>query len=138
LPDLPFAETRNKYGRMQLTISLSWDAADGRLWFNRQIGQQGGSWSPPAVAPAFREGVNVLFTGTEEIQKVHAHVFAGLTKAQQNQVISESLFGGDSTNDLAKRCERFDSVFSVVVVPRHPVEAQKRKELVSVFLQPLF
>jgi len=35
--------------------------------------------------PGFREGVNVLFTGTEEIQKVHAHVFAGLTKAQQNK-----------------------------------------------------
>ena len=30
---------------------------------------------PPA--PACREGVNVLFPGTEEIQKVHAHVFAG-------------------------------------------------------------
>jgi hypothetical protein len=34
----------------------------------------------PAPAPALtlREGVNVLLTRTEEIQKVHSHVFAGL------------------------------------------------------------
>lgn len=46
---------------------------------NRSVGWP---WSPPAVSPAFREGVNVLFTGTEEIEKVHAHVFAGLADAQ--------------------------------------------------------
>jgi len=44
----------------------------------RQAGQLAGLLPPPAPAPAFREGVNVLFAGTEEIQKVHAHVFAGL------------------------------------------------------------
>lgn len=47
---------------------------------------RGGAWRqwvglarlgpPPAPALAFREGVNVLFPGTQEIQKVHAHVGA--------------------------------------------------------------
>jgi hypothetical protein len=40
----------------------------------------------PAPTPAFREGVNVLLARTEEIQKVHAHVFAGLADAQQHQI----------------------------------------------------
>lgn len=51
--------------------------------FNRNGFCRRGNWlaglrPPPAPAPAFREGVNVLFPGTQEIQKVHAHVFAGL------------------------------------------------------------
>jgi hypothetical protein len=45
--------------------------------------------------------------------------------AQQNQVVSETLFSGESPDDLAESSERFDSVLSVVVVPRYPVEAQK-------------
>lgn len=60
------------------------------VWFNRQARQWGGLRWPPARAPALREGVNVFVTGTEEIEKIHAHVFAGFTKAQQNQVVSES------------------------------------------------
>jgi hypothetical protein len=36
----------------------------------------------PSPAPAFCESVNVFLAGTEEIQKVHAHVFAGLADAQ--------------------------------------------------------
>src|SRR5207244_1410299 len=72
-----------------------------------------------------------------EIQKAHTHVFAGFAKAQQNQVVADALFGGDSPNDLAKRSEGFDGVLSIVVVPWYPVELQEREELVSVFLQPL-
>jgi len=34
--------------------------------------------------PAFREGVNFLLARTEEIQKVHAHVFEGLADAQED------------------------------------------------------
>jgi hypothetical protein len=90
----------------------------------------------PSSSPAatLRESVNVLFPGTEEIQKVHTHVFAGFAKAQQNQVVSDALFGGESPNDLAKRSEGFDGVLSVIVVPRYPVEAQECEELVAVLL----
>src|ERR1035441_167755 len=42
---------------------------------------------PPAPAPTVREGVNVLLARTEEIQKVHAHVFAGLANTQEDKVI---------------------------------------------------
>ena len=41
-----------------------------------QGGWLAGLLPPSAPAPAFREGVNVLFSGTEEIQKVPAHAFA--------------------------------------------------------------
>jgi len=88
-------------------------------------------------APTLRESADVLFPGTEEIQKAHTHVFAGFAKAQQNQVVADALFGGDSPNDLAKRSEGFDGVLGIVVVPWYPVEVQEREELVSVLLQPL-
>ena len=57
-----------------------------------QASRLAGLRPPPAPAPAFREGVNVLFPGTEEIQKVHAHVFAGLADAEQHQVFLKTLF----------------------------------------------
>jgi hypothetical protein len=66
-------------------------------------------------APTLRESADVLFPGTEEIQKADTHVFAGFAKAQQNQVVADALFGGDSSNDLAKRSEGFDGVLSIVV-----------------------
>ena len=53
-----------------MTISSSRDAAVGRLLFNRRTGQWGRARLSPAAGPAFREGVNVLFTGTEEIEEV--------------------------------------------------------------------
>lgn len=49
---------------------------------------------PPAPAPAFRKGVNVLLARTEEIQKVHAHVFAGLADAQKNQIFPNAFLSG--------------------------------------------
>src|SRR5207244_2695887 len=88
-------------------------------------------------APTLRETADVLFPGTEEIQKAHTHVFAGFAKAQQNQVVADALFGGDCRNDLAKRSDGFDCLLSIFVVPWYPVELQEREELVSVFLQPL-
>ncbi|HKF95010.1 MAG TPA: hypothetical protein VKB96_10525, partial [Gammaproteobacteria bacterium] len=47
-------------------------------------------------APAFRKGVNVLLSRTQEIQKVHAHVFAGLADAQKCQVFLDALLGRGS------------------------------------------
>ena len=43
-----------------------------------------------APTPAFREGVNVLLARTEEIQKVHAHVFAGFAEAQNDDSVANS------------------------------------------------
>ena len=54
----------------------------------------------PAPAPAFREGVNVLLARTEEIQKVHAHVFAGLADAQKDQIFLNCF-----------RCKRSRTIF---------------------------
>src|ERR1039458_2490373 len=96
-----------------------------------------GSCSSPAPEPAFRKGVNVLLTRTEEIQKVHAHVFAGLAEAQEDQVFPDALLGSASSKDLAKLGEGFDGVLRVVVVPRYAVETQKGKELVAVLFKPL-
>src|SRR5438132_5677212 len=49
------------------------------------------SFSP---APAFREGVNVFFPGTEEIQKIHAHELARLAYAQKNQIFLNTFRSG--------------------------------------------
>lgn len=61
---------------------------------------QGGDFSewlsrlrPPVFRLIFREGVNVPFTGTEEIQKIHTYVFAALADAQKNQVILDAFLG---------------------------------------------
>jgi hypothetical protein len=47
----------------------------------------------PPPPPAFREGVNILLARTEEIQKVHAHVFAGLADAQEDCLSAILPFG---------------------------------------------
>jgi hypothetical protein len=91
----------------------------------------------PAPTPAFREGVNVLLARTEEIQKVHAHVFAGLADAQHDQVVAKTFFGSDSPDNAPERSKGFDGVLCVIVVPRHAIETQKREQLVSVLLQPI-
>lgn len=77
----------------------------------------------PAPTPAFREGVNVLLARTEEIQKVHAHVFAGFADAEENQVVAQPLFCGYAANYLTKHRERFDRMFRIIIIPRHTVEA---------------
>src|SRR6185369_17456128 len=53
----------------------------------RQIGWLDGVLPSSAPLPTLREGVDVLLTGKEEIQKVDAHVFAGLANAQEDEVI---------------------------------------------------
>ena len=68
-------------------------AGDGDC-LRRQAGRLAGLRPPPAPAPILRKGVNVLLARTEEIQKVHAHVFAGLADAQKNQVFLQALFSG--------------------------------------------
>ena len=62
-------------------------AAAIRLCIRGQIGRLAGLRRSPAPASAFREGANVLLTRSEEIQKVHAHVFAGLADAQQGEIL---------------------------------------------------
>src|ERR1039458_197580 len=87
-------------------------------------------------APTLREGVNVLFSRPEEIEEVQAHVFASFADAQEDKVVANTFFRGDSLDDLPERGEGFDSVLSVVVVPWYTVKDQKRKELVAILLQP--
>jgi hypothetical protein len=47
----------------------------------------------PAPAPTLSKGVNVLLTRTEEIQKVHAPMFARLADAQDDHVLADSSAG---------------------------------------------
>src|SRR6267378_6883063 len=87
------------------------------------------------LAP-LREGVNVPFSRSEEIEEVQPHVFAGFADAQEDKVVANTFFRGDSLDDLPERGEGFDGVRSVVVVPWYTVEDQKGKELVAILLQP--
>jgi hypothetical protein len=100
--------------RSRLTVR-TWDC------ICRQVVRLAGLRPSPAPAPALREGVNVLLTRPEEIQKVHAHVFAGLADAEEDQVVAQSLFRSHSIDYMPKHCEGFDRVLRVVVVPRHAV-----------------
>jgi hypothetical protein len=103
----------------------------------RQAVRLAGLRPPPAPAPTFRKGVNVLLTRTEEIQKVHAHVFAGLADTQKSQVFFQALFSGGSSDYVTEPRKCFDGVFGVVVVPRNPVMAEEREEFIVVPFKPL-
>jgi hypothetical protein len=45
--------------------------------------------------------MNVLLARTEEIEEVHAHVFAGLANAQQEKVFLNALGGGKPLDHAA-------------------------------------
>jgi hypothetical protein len=75
---------------MSLWSRLTTGAGD---YIRRQSVRLVGLHPSPAPAPALRKGVNVLPTRTEEIQKVHAHVFAGLADAQEDHVLADSSAG---------------------------------------------
>ena len=56
-----------------------------------------GNWTGVAKSPSSpvtvpRECVDVLFARTQEIQKIHANVFAGLANAQKCQIFLKPLF----------------------------------------------
>src|SRR5208282_3471385 len=103
-----------------------------------QAGRRVGWHWPLHPAPAFREVVNVLFARTEEIQKVHAHVFAGLADAQENQVFLYAFWRGYAFDCPTQSRKRFDGMLGIVVVPRYAIKTQKREQLVSVLLKPFF
>jgi len=72
----------------------------GRVWFNVQNRPdlpgycKAGSNNPYAkYSPreSVGKGVDVLLARTQEIEKVHAHVFTGLADAQENQVALNSV-----------------------------------------------
>src|SRR5947208_5934377 len=102
-----------------------------------QAGRLAGLRPPPARAPAFREGVNVLFSGTEEIQKVHAHVFAGFANGKQDQIFLNAFHRGQSPDDIPYCAESLDGVFGIVVVPRNAVVTEECEQLVTVLLKAL-
>lgn len=106
-----------------------------RMRFNRQLTQWGGARSSPAPAPTFRKSVNVLFPGTQEIEEIHAHVFAGFANAQEGQVLFNSCFRRGSGNHIAKPGKGFDRMFSVVVVPWNAIVFQKCKQFTPVSLE---
>jgi hypothetical protein len=81
--------------------------------------------------------VNILFPRTEEIQKVHAHVFTGLADTQKRQVFFQALFSRASSNYVTEPRECFNRVLGVVVMPRNSVMAEERKKSIAVSFKPL-
>jgi hypothetical protein len=57
----------------------------------------------------------------KEIQKVHTNVLAGLTDAQENQIVAEASFCSNSSDDVPELGEGFDRMLGIVVVPRNSV-----------------
>lgn len=79
--------------------------------------------------------MNILFLGTQEIQKTHIHVSAGLADAQEDQVFFDFLYGGHSLDHVSEHCKGFDGVLCVVVVPRHTIVSQKGEKLFAITLE---
>ena len=77
--------------------------------------------------------MDIVLARTQEVKKVHAYVLAGLTKAQENQMVAEAFFCTKSFHHVPERSEGFDRMLRVVVVPRHPVIAEKRQHLLRFF-----
>src|SRR5258708_5915643 len=67
------------------------------------------------------KGLNIRFAGTEEVQKVHTHVFAGLTGAQKDEVFLDSFGCGHRLNRPTWPRERLYRILRVVVVPGNTI-----------------
>jgi hypothetical protein len=52
-------------------------------------------------------------------------------------MVAEALFCTKSSDYVPERSKRFDRMLRVVVVPRDPVIAEKREQLVSILFQTL-
>src|SRR5258705_8920074 len=76
----------------------------------------------PGVPSAYREVLDILRTGTQEIEEVDVLVFARLADAQQNQIIPKAFLRGFSLDYATKRREGLDGMLRIVVVPWHVVE----------------
>ena len=92
----------------------------------------------PSFGLPFREGVDILLTRAEEIEKVQTSVFAGLAHAEEHEIFLDSFLGRCTSNDLAQRREGFNCMLRVIVVPRHSIVAQKGEEFVTVLFKAFF
>ena len=90
-------------------------------------------WLSPAIL--FCKRVNVFLARAQEIEEVHTPVFAGLADAEQDQISLDTIFCRDAVEYMAKFGERFDRVFSVVVVPRNPIVIEKREEVLAMLFE---
>jgi hypothetical protein len=88
---------------------------------------------PPAAAPTFREGMNVLLARTKEIQKYHIVSFAGFVNAQQNEIFGNAILGGRTANGLPQKHKSLDCMLRIIVVPRNPIVIKEGEKLVPFF-----
>src|SRR4029453_8608432 len=69
------------------------------------------------------------------MQKTYAFVSAGLTEAQQDQVLTEPLLAQHPGRMLPVVRKLLDGMLGIVVIPRHAIVMEKRKQLVLIFEQ---
>jgi hypothetical protein len=100
---------------------------------------QSSFWAEVYAAPGppftFRECVNIVFARSQKFQEAHSFTLARLANAEKNRVFSNAFFGRQATKISAKQCNSLDGVFSIVVVPWHAIEVQKRKQARAVLFQ---
>jgi len=70
---------------------------------------------------------NVGLLGQDEIQEVDPPPLAGLTDAQENKVLPQTLLSACPANDSAQFSKRPDCILRVVVVPRNAIMSQERE-----------
>jgi hypothetical protein len=88
-----------------------------------------GSFASPALR--FGERVDVFLAGAKEIEEIQPLILARLANAQQDQVLFNSLWGGQAYYGAPQPGECFDRMFDVVVVPRNAVVVQEREKFIQ-------
>src|SRR5215471_3892267 len=69
------------------------------------------------------------------MQKADAFVSAGLTEAQQDQVITEPLLAQHPERVFSVVRKLLDGMLGIVIIPRHAIVLEERKQLVLIFEQ---
>ena len=95
------------------------------------------SFLPGISATAPRERIDIFLLGSKELEEIEPLVFTGFCDGQEGQVLVDAFLGRRTSHYVAKPRKRYDGVFSIVVVPRHTVVAEKRKKFIAVFQKSL-
>ena len=85
----------------------------------------------------FRENLDVLFTGTQKIQEIQALIYAGLTNAEENQVLSDAFLRCRACDYISQSGNSLHRMFSVIIIPGNAIVCEKREQLVAVSIKTL-
>src|SRR5215471_18480163 len=87
--------------------------------------------------PPDSERVYTGFPGEQELHKTNPPPLAGLTKAQENQILTQPFLCSHSLDIFAQFAKCPDCILGVVVVPRYVIVLQEREQPVAILEESL-